>query len=93
MQKEHTLEQEKVISIDLLWFSVLADHRGKRSERIEMPEGACGNDLIDRLSRELPVIEKYRKYIRLAINQTYVDENEALNQGDEVALITPVSGG
>ena len=93
MQNEDTLEQEKVISVHVLWFSVLADHRGKRSEQISLPHGARGSDLIDRLSGEMPVIRKYRNYIRLAVNQEYVDTSQYLQHGDEIALITPVSGG
>jgi molybdopterin converting factor small subunit len=29
----------------------------------------------------------------LSVNQEYVDRKQTLNDGDEVALITPVSGG
>ena len=31
--------------------------------------------------------------LRVAVNQIYVDENHILQDGDEVALISPVSGG
>ena len=31
--------------------------------------------------------------LRVAVNQIYVDENHILQDGDEVALIPPVSGG
>ncbi len=81
------------ITVNLLWFSVLADHRGRRSEQISLPQGARGSDLIDLLAKEMPVIAKYREYIRLAVNQAYVNGDTLLKDGDEVALITPVSGG
>jgi len=103
MQKEEILEQEKAIqensgqetsiSVNLLWFSVLADHRGRRSEQITLPGGARGTDLVDRLSAEMPIVRKYRNFIRLAVNQEYVDASRPLHHGDEIALITPVSGG
>ncbi|MBP3193312.1 MoaD/ThiS family protein [Natronogracilivirga saccharolytica] len=80
-------------TVNLLWFSVLADHRGRRSEQISLPQGARGSDLIDLLAKEMPVIAKYREYIRLAVNQAYVNGDTLLKDGDEVALITPVSGG
>ena len=85
--------QEKSISVNLLWFSVLADHRGRRSEQITLPGGARGTDLVDRLSAEMPIVRKYRNFIRLAVNQEYVDASRPLHHGDEIALITPVSGG
>lgn len=123
MQKEQTLEQEKMrtgsgatgnytretnpdgvnaseantnetsISVNVLWFSVLADHRGRRTEQLSLPDGTRGSDLIDLLANEMPIIATYRDYIRLAVNQVYVDGSKPLHHGDEVALITPVSGG
>ena len=84
---------ETSISVNVLWFSVLADHRGRRSEQLSLPEGTRGSDLIDLLASEMPVIATYRDYIRLAVNQVYVDGSRPLHHGDEVALITPVSGG
>lgn len=98
MQKEGILEQEKgiqkkSITVNLLWFSVLADHRGKRSEEFCLPERARVSDLIDLLSTEMSIVHTYRNYIRLAVNREYVEPSHPLQHGDEVALITPVSGG
>ena len=93
MKKQEIPDKDMIISIELLWFSVLADHRGKRSERMELPAGSTVNELVNRLTDELPVLAKFRPYIRIAVNQSYVDESISLNQDDEVVLITPVSGG
>ncbi|MEX0929659.1 MAG: MoaD/ThiS family protein [Balneolales bacterium] len=81
------------ITLNLRWFSILARLRGKAGEEFEMPEGCNGEVLIDRLCDELPEIHKYRSHIRLAVNREYVDPSVILHDGDEVALITPVSGG
>lgn len=93
MPKEDTLNNSKVISIRLRWFGMLAEHRGKRAEELTISQGATGMELLDALSQEMPVINDYRPYIRLAVNQEYTDENTPLSENDEVALITPVSGG
>ncbi len=93
MKKQDILDKDLIISIDLLWFSVLAEHRGKRSERMELPAGSTVKELVNRLSGDMPVLAQFRPYLRIAVNQSYVDESNTLNQGDEVALITPVSGG
>lgn len=81
------------ITLNILWFSILARHRGKRSEQLSLPAGSTGSDLMERLGEEMPVIHKFAPYIRLAVNQEYASASTALNDGDEVALITPVSGG
>ncbi len=54
---------------------------------------ATGTDLLDHLEAQYPVLGDYRPVLRLAVNQEYVPETVTLADGDEVALITPVSGG
>ena len=48
---------------------------------------------LDQLANEYPIIQQYRSIIRLAVNESYVQESFKLEEGDIVALITPVSGG
>ncbi|MFT4605538.1 MAG: molybdopterin converting factor small subunit [Rhodothermales bacterium] len=50
-------------------------------------------DALTALGEQHPVIAEYRRWIRPAVNLTYADETSALSPGDELALITPVSGG
>ena len=50
-------------------------------------------DLLRQLSDLSPEISLYSGMIRVAVNQVYVDEQATVRPGDEVALITPVSGG
>lgn len=47
------------------------------------------NQLIDRY----PQLEKIRSSSRLARNGTYADADSEFENGDEVAVIPPVSGG
>lgn len=81
------------ITVTIRWFSVLAEHRGCRREQLALNPGATGAELLDRLAKETQAVKDYKRYIRLAVNQHYTDESTILNDGDEVALITPVSGG
>ncbi len=36
---------------------------------------------------------RFRPYIRIAVNEVYADAGFKLHDGDEVAIIPPVSGG
>jgi len=83
----NSLEQE------VLLFSVLRQRLGKSHITVVIEEGMNGADLLDRLSEQYPALAPYRSMIRLAVNQVYVSEAVPLFQGDEIALITPVSGG
>lgn len=81
------------ISMRILLFSVLREGIGRGDLEISIPPGSSAKDLLDHLSKSYPVIESHRSIIRVAINQVYVDESAEVSQGDEIALITPVSGG
>lgn len=78
---------------EVLLFSVLRDRVGASRIHTTVHAGISGADLLDQLAEAYPALAPYRSTIRLAINQEYVDEATTLSRNDEVALITPVSGG
>jgi molybdopterin converting factor subunit 1 len=61
--------------------------------RLEIPLHADAHvsDLIELLSVRLPAVTRARGLV--ALNHTYVNPDAPLHDGDEVALIPPVSGG
>jgi molybdopterin synthase catalytic subunit len=69
-------------------FAQLRERAGSNELSIELPEGALVNDALAALgdlAAGLPVV--------MAVNREYADGNARLAQGDELALIPPVSGG
>jgi molybdopterin converting factor subunit 1 len=56
-------------------------------------DGGTLGDLLDGLFREYPRLAGHRGTMLLAVNQAFVDPGAALHDGDEVALLPPVSGG
>jgi molybdopterin synthase catalytic subunit len=69
-------------------FAQLRERAGQRSLELDLPEGARVRDALGAvadLTAGLPVV--------MAINREYAKENDELSQGDELALIPPVSGG
>lgn len=81
------------MTIQALFFAVLRDALTTSRLDATLPDGATGTDLLDRLADEHPEVARYRGVVRLAVNGRYVPEATTLADGDEVALITPVSGG
>ena len=77
----------------VLLFSLLRERVGRNALDLTLPAPAVASDVVDELVRRHPGLEAYRGVIRLAVNQEYVSPEQALSNGDEVALITPVSGG
>ena len=82
-----------MINLNVLLFSILKEKLGRGSLSVTLGANATGKELLDVLSEQHEVIRTYRSVIRLAVNEAYVNEGIGLNEGDEVALITPVSGG
>ncbi len=80
-------------TLNVLLFSVLKQKVGEGSLTVRLEAPANGTDLLDHLEAQYPVLRAYRSVVRLAVNQEYVPETVALADGDEIALITPVSGG
>jgi molybdopterin synthase catalytic subunit len=58
-----------------------------------LPAGSTIADLLTRLESNYPRFKDYRPVLLTAINEDYVDKNARINEGDEVAIFPPVSGG
>lgn len=86
-------QSQNTIEIKVCWFSVLAEKRGLREEKLDFPKGITAEKMVETLTESLPVLSKYKSSLRIAINKEYAPENTTLRHGDEVAFITPVSGG
>ncbi len=81
------------LELTVLFFSVLREKLGCSSLDVTLEPGSTGADLLDHLASSHEAVGMYRSFIRLAVNTAYVPETITLQTGDEVALITPVSGG
>ncbi|TAE60446.1 MAG: MoaD/ThiS family protein [Nostocales cyanobacterium] len=60
---------------------------------LQLPYGTPVKSVRDRLISEHPELAKWRDVTRFGINLTFVEPDTPLNDGDEVVLIPPVSGG
>lgn len=74
----------------VLLFAALRDAAGPSVE-VTLPAGATVRALRAELARVLPAALLARSAI--AVNHEYADESRAITEGDEVAVIPPVSGG
>lgn len=79
--------------LKVLYFSTLRRVTNTREETIELPDGARIGDLLAVLRERHPPIQQYLPSLLIAKNQEYAANGETLQDGDEVALMPPVSGG
>ena len=75
------------------FFAVLRERTGVGSDEFELSERCGVNEFEDMVIARYPVLVPYRSSWRVAINQAYTGASAAVEPGDEVAFITPVSGG
>ncbi len=66
---------------------------GRDEMVLTLPRGSSVANAISALLREFPKFNDHINRYRFAVNFEYADENTLLKDGDELALIPPVSGG
>ena len=75
-------------------FAILRERAGRDSVALELAEGATVDDALAALGTHDGLAEALdRMPVVMAVNRAYAEGNRALLEGDEVALIPPVSGG
>jgi MoaE-MoaD fusion protein len=81
------------VVIQVLYFAVLRERFGRDSEPVELPEPATVADLLAWVRERQPAFPPLERRVQVAVNRQVVPSTQALADGDEVALIPPVSGG
>lgn len=66
---------------------------GKQEVIVDVPEGVTAADLLTQFVAQHPDLRRLAPSLKLAVNHEYVEGGRRLAEGDEVALIPPVSGG
>jgi molybdopterin converting factor small subunit len=85
--------ETKTITIRLKLFSVAKDLAGFGDKVIELPADSQSDMVLGYLVRQNPLFERWKSSLRIAVNMEYVEHPRQLREGDEVAVIPPVSGG
>ena len=81
------------MTINVLCFASCSDIIGSRKLEIEAEEPHSVKDLLDNLIAQHPKLSHMERSLMISVNQSYVERSQLLKDGDEVALIPPVSGG
>ena len=79
--------------VRLLFFATLKDIVGSREMQLDVPAGSTVADVLTHLEGSYPRMKDYRPVVLTAINEEYVERGARIEDGDEVAIFPPVSGG
>jgi molybdopterin synthase sulfur carrier subunit len=82
-----------VISIHVKLFAVAKDLAGTNEITLSVRDNAQAAGVLDHFLKINPRFEDWKGHLRLAVNSEYADLHHPLHDGDEVAIIPPVSGG
>lgn len=74
-------------------FSIARDIAGFEERTLALNENATIESVYEHLVRSNPQFVNWKSTLRFAVNHEYVDNGYKLSDGDEVAVIPPVSGG
>lgn len=83
----------ELVQITVRFFAILRDRAGLDQTVLQLPEGATVRTAARTLSERLPAISRDLERTAFAVNREYADQQQVLHDGDELALIPPVSGG
>jgi len=81
------------VKVNVRLFAGLHDLIGQRQVSLELSDDATIADLREGLSSRYPVVTPFLSTLVCAVDEEYVSLEHPLRDGDEVALIPPVSGG
>ncbi len=82
-----------MINVTVRYFASIREVVGVRGETRSVPDDATAGDVIDAIVADHPAIDGMRRTARIMLNHCYADRDRKLQDGDELALIPPVSGG
>jgi molybdopterin converting factor subunit 1 len=82
------------LRVKVLYFAAMRDLAGRGEEDMELPAGVrTVSDFAAHLERVLPGFAERRASVRVARNEAFAEDGDALAEGDVLALIPPVAGG
>lgn len=81
------------MEVRLRYFAIVRETLGRTEETRTVDPGTTAGELFDLLARETPRLAPMRPATMLMVNQEFASSDRALRDGDELALIPPVSGG
>ena len=82
-----------MIAVQVKFFAMCRDVTKRDEESMALPDAATVEGFWKKIILLYPALEKYRAASRVAVNREYVPPERVLENGDEICIIPPVSGG
>jgi len=86
-------EENKMVTLKVLFFATLRDLAGVKELTLELPEGSTVGDLRAALVQQYPALAQRLPTALASVNKEYAFDQDALPAKAEAAFFPPVSGG
>ena len=80
-----------MIKVNILFFGATAEAVGARELEMNFADAVKSNEALAEIKLQLPQLNEHK--LLFAINQEYANGSETVENGDELAVFTAVSGG
>lgn len=81
------------MKVQVLLFARYREEAGRDRIDLEIPEGGTVERAWEAVTRQFPMLDRYRPFTLFAVRNDYVEADHPLGEGDEICLFPPVSGG
>ena len=79
--------------VQVLFFGQLKEWLGREAETLTLPQPASVQQVLEHYAQAAPQVRALLPALAVAVNQVFASASHPLHEGDEVALLPPVSGG
>ncbi len=93
IRSKNLVSRGRALKVTVKLFASYRERVGEREVALELPAGATVGRLAEEMARRYPQLTPRPAGLVVAVNHEYRDHGHELADGDEVALIPPVSGG
>jgi MoaE-MoaD fusion protein len=90
---EEDQKQHKQINVRVLFFGAARDVVGKNEGYLALSSPANATMALEQVLSTYPGLRRFGRSLLLAVNQEYVPADREVREGDELAVLPPVSGG
>lgn len=81
------------MEVTVRFFASVREATGTPQCSLDLPDGACLSDLVDRLLERYPELAGHQASWHFAVNQTHAEADTPLKTGDRVAIFPYIAGG
>lgn len=81
------------MTVSVRVFAMLRESLGTSTIQVDVPSDCSARTLVDCLVEAFPALQPVHSVIRVAVNDEWASWDRRIQTDDDIALLTPVSGG